>query len=132
MLSRFKNEPLLAFGLTNAGRGYVVAEMPEFRAGSAVGHAAASTDSLGMLYFMCGGYSAVARSVWLKPEFVTPSVWKGQLPKEVVAKRVAAAIGCEAEDGTPFESHVWDAVGIGLWFMGHKLNDGKLFSGRRE
>jgi hypothetical protein len=108
-----------------------VLEMPEFRAGSAVGHAAAAGESLGMLYFMCGMHQQMASAWNAKTEFARVSEWKGTLPKEIVAKRIASAIGAEDEQGNVIRSHAWDAVGIGLWYLGHRLNDGKKFGGRK-
>lgn len=99
-----------------------VVEWPEFRAGDAVGHAAASSDSLGVLYYMCGQHARLAHTCNCKMKYAPVSEWKGQLPKRVVAKRIARAIGAEAEDGTIIETHAWDAVGIGLWAQGHGIN----------
>ncbi len=108
-----------------------VLEMPEFRAGSAVGHAAASGESLGMLYFMCGMHQRMAEVFGATTHFARVSEWKGTLPKEIVAKRIAAAIGAEDDQGNVIRSHAWDAVGIGLWYLGHRLNDGKKFGGKK-
>lgn len=42
--------------------------------------------------------------------------WKGQLPKHITAKRIKDILG----DTFPIESsHVYDAVGIGLYAKGH-------------
>jgi hypothetical protein len=42
--------------------------------------------------------------------------WKGQLPKEVVNRRITAKLGEKACAG--IKSHAWDAVGIGLYVNG--------------
>lgn len=98
-----------------------VMEWPEFRAGSAVGHAAASTDSLSMLAFMCGQHCRQGLLFQCENVLVPVSEWKGQLPKDVVERRLRAAIGGEARSGVDIESHAWDAVGIGLHWLGHSV-----------
>lgn len=59
------------------------------------------------------GYLHQAKSFTL----VTPNEWKGQMPKDVVKRRLIKRFG----PGTTqdWERDVWDAVGIGLWKMGH-------------
>lgn len=42
--------------------------------------------------------------------------WKGQLPKDVVNKRVERFYGSNNCKG--FKTHAWDAVGIGLYYKG--------------
>lgn len=54
---------------------------------------------------------------------VTPQQWKGSLPKPVVNARIKAAIGDKAADGTPFKSHAWDAIGIGLTAKGFPVKE---------
>lgn len=43
-------------------------------------------------------------------------VWKGQLPKEVVNKRIKAILG--EKKCVNIKTHAWDAVGIGLHILG--------------
>jgi len=47
---------------------------------------------------------------------VTPTEWKGQLPKDVVIRRLQKKFGPGATQ--EWERDIWDAVGIGLWKMG--------------
>lgn len=49
---------------------------------------------------------------------VTPSEWKGQLPKDVVQRRVEQRLGISLCQKLKIRSHAWDAVGLGLWAMG--------------
>lgn len=42
--------------------------------------------------------------------------WKGQLPKDIVARRIQKILGANA--CREFKSHVWDAVGVGLYAKG--------------
>jgi hypothetical protein len=52
--------------------------------------------------------------------FVEPSVWKGQLPKNVCHNRIRAILTpVELAVLAPVKDHnVWDAVGIGLFGVG--------------
>lgn len=51
-----------------------------------------------------------------KIRLITPSTWKGQLPKDVVIKRIKKRW---SNGGYPtFKADVWDAVGMGMWKMG--------------
>lgn len=101
--------------------GVQVMEWPEFRAGDAVGHAAAAKDSLSMLAFMCGQHCRQGLLFQCENVLVRVSEWKGQLPKEVVEARLRAAVGGEARSGDAIESHAWDAVGLGLHWFGHSV-----------
>lgn len=107
-----------------------VLEMPEFRPGSAVGHAAASEESLGMLYFMCGLHRRAGEESDVKTAFLRVREWKGSLSKAVVEKRLRRVVGDRAADGTQIESHCWDAVGIGLRYLGHRIDDHKKFGAK--
>jgi len=127
MMQKFSVSVIAASGID-----LQVMEMPEFRPGSAVGHAAAAQESLGMLYFMCGMHKRTADCFNIKTKFARVSEWKGNMKKELVARRIAAAIGAEDGRGNPIESHAWDAVGIGLWALGHRLDDSKKFGRNRR
>ena len=54
---------------------------------------------------------------------VTASNWKGQVPKDVTKKRVRDKIGGDAIDDhmqrvrAGDKNHIYDAIGIGLWFL---------------
>jgi hypothetical protein len=45
------------------------------------------------------------------------SEWKGQLPKKIVNERILQILGPVA--CREFDTHIWDAVGIGLFAKGH-------------
>ena len=49
----------------------------------------------------------------LKMTLVEVKKWKGQLPKEIVAKRIDKRL-----PGLNIESHAYDAIGIGLFMKG--------------
>lgn len=108
-----------------------VMEMPEFRAGDAVGHAAAAGESLGMLYFMCGMHCRLADTLNAMPVFYKPREWKGQLSKQIVQARLESAIGDSDKRGRFITQHAWDAVGIGLHFAGHRIDDVRKFGGKK-
>lgn len=44
--------------------------------------------------------------------------WKGQLPKDVVQRRIVQTLGNEACIHHQIKTHAWDAVGIGLHSLG--------------
>lgn len=117
-MERFMAEAYMGPGM--GWPGVQVLEWPEFRAGSAVGHAAAANDSLGMLFFMCGQHFRQGTLVGMETVLLPVGKWKGQLPKEVVQRRLTRAIGTEDGRGRPIETHAWDAIGIGLSWMGFK------------
>lgn len=102
-------------------------EWPEFRAGSAVGHAAASGDSLSYLAMMCGQhlrYAFLMKQVFMP---IPVSEWKGQLPKPIVQRRLEVLFGGdETLLGQQIVTHGWDAVGIGLHAMGWSINRSKM------
>lgn len=117
-----------ALGLLAPGDlGLVVVEWAQFRAGSSVGHSAASRDDLGHLCHDHGmlHWWACCKGATFKTAPV--SAWKGNLPKRVVEERIKRGMGDKAIDGTRIDSHAWDAVGIGLWAKGFCL-DGKWCS----
>lgn len=100
----------------------VVAEFTEYHA-AATSNMGWRTGDLQRLTFLCG---AIAGRVYPRTYLpITTSGWKGQLPKDVAAKRVQHIIGRIAckRLGLPeikrrSDTHAWDAVGIGLWALG--------------
>lgn len=91
----------------------VVIELPELWAGSAVSMASASKGDLFKLCLLVGGLCQIAREhTGNLPILVTPQEWKGQLPKDVVLKRVEKAFN------KTFRNHEGDAVGMGLSAQG--------------
>lgn len=82
---------------------------------TASGMASAIRGDVFKLMFLVGCF---AQQVWnYNHEFVPLPVndWKGQLPKEVVAKRVCQILRCESDR---YGDHVMDAVGMGLYLKG--------------
>lgn len=49
--------------------------------------------------------------------YVPVNVWKGQLPKPVVVRRIKKIVSLHRLSKEP-KSHTWDAIGIGLWAQG--------------
>lgn len=95
----------------------VYCELPAFFEG-ATGHAAAAKGDVVKLAYLVGVYAGIchARGVVFSP--VPVIEWKGQLSKEIVARRIVKKIGRTAQDGQEFHADIWDAVGIGLYVKG--------------
>lgn len=93
---------------------YVFLEMPQHMAN--VKGIAAQAGSVYKLTFLVG-YLA-ARFCKCQVVVVTPGEWKGQLPKDVVQRRVTRILGWDTVEDLNIQSHAWDAVGLGLWAMG--------------
>jgi len=94
----------------------VVLEMGELWGGSARSHASVTHKSkkgepsdLHKLIYLIGGLASEAREKTNKiPILIPVQGWKGQLPKEVVIKRLESAFG------KTYKNHEADAVGMGL------------------
>lgn len=89
----------------------IVSEYPAFH-GHILGWSAGDLQKLVFLVGAFAGYFHHANS--FTP--VTPSEWKGQLPKSVVTRRLQKLLGPGAT--REWEKDMWDAVGIGLWKAG--------------
>jgi hypothetical protein len=85
-------------------------EFPELFPGSAVSYAATQQGDLFKLVYLIGKLSRVVTSFSGKePKLILPRSWKGQLPKDVVIRRIRALWpDCKAT------SHDADAVGMGM------------------
>lgn len=82
---------------------------------SAASMASGFKGDLTKLTFLTGWLSGVAYSMQGQyPHLLEPSMWKGQLPKEIVIKRIDRAFGKKVE----IPDHAADAVGIGLAVKG--------------
>lgn len=89
-------------------------ECPQFFA-SASGEMVAGRGDLVKLSIAVGAVAGVLRqSAKFYP--IEVNVWKGQLTKENVNRRIARTLG--AVNVGDFVSHAWDAVGIGLFAKG--------------
>jgi hypothetical protein len=100
----------------------IVAEFTEYHV-AATSNMGWRTGDLQRLTFLCGVFAGRVHPRKFLP--VTTSGWKGQLPKDVAAKRVEKIIGQKVchRLGLPeikrrSDTHAWDAVGIGLWALG--------------
>lgn len=95
----------------------VYCEMPSFFQG-AFGRAVAIRGDLGKLTFAAAMIAAAAWGVEAAFHPVEVNEWKGQTPKEVMARRIRKRIGAEAMDRLGIKSHAIDATGIGLYAKG--------------
>ena len=69
---------------------------------------------------VCIGAIAVAlNEAGAVVETVEVPEWKGQLPKDVVIRRIKAILPAYLVDDLKLEKDMWDAVGIGLWKRGY-------------
>ena len=58
----------------------------------------------------------------IKLHYPEVRVWKGQVPKETTKRRVLRDVRyfddiCEMQMANQLPSHIYDAIGIGLWFI---------------
>lgn len=101
----------------------ICCEIPVLFAG-AKGHAAARNGDLTDLAFFAGALAQYAWQQNAKFEGVTVPTWKGQLPKTVVHQRIVNLLGNRAYSVlSAGRSHDWDACGIGLHIMGHRMGN---------
>lgn len=97
-----------------SGWDFMYLEYPEFF-DSGGGQMVARRGDLVKLAVLTGalwGYFGVDRA-----RLIPVHEWKGQLPKSVVSARIRRLLGRDA--CRDFQSHVWDAVGVGLFAKGH-------------
>lgn len=95
----------------------VACEFPEFFPNRRGFHTAAGGDLVAMSYCV-GRVAGVAydRLGAKSVKLVKVTTWKGQLPKDVVAKRIRDRI--DTRKLTTKMSHDWDACGIALFAKG--------------
>lgn len=104
---------------------YLIAEFPQFQAGNRGMNAARGGDTLKLAY-LCGSIACgwqlhqaerMKRSKELIPmlRWVTPSQWKGQLPKDITAQRCFQRYGFQAT--TEIERNISDAIMIGHYWL---------------
>lgn len=89
-------------------------EWPEFFGSTGKGHSAAGRGDFAKLLFAASCIAGAAFSQECDVHFIPVTMWKGQLPKSVVAKRVARCLKCPANR---YPNHAMDAVGLGVWVM---------------
>lgn len=94
----------------------VVCEYPQFFQ-SFAGMTSAAHGDLVKLAIMYGRINQIA--VYHSATFkgVEVNTWKGQMSKDAVIHRIKKRLGADA--CLRFKTHIWDAVGIGLWAKGH-------------
>jgi Holliday junction resolvasome RuvABC endonuclease subunit len=93
----------------------LVIEHPEYWPGSATSYASVAGGSLFKLVLLVGQMSYIAaKKCRLQPQFPSPAAWKGQLPKDVVIKRIKDRF----PHITRVRNHEADALGMGLAAQG--------------
>lgn len=84
--------------------------------GSVGGRMVAGGGGLVKLAFLTGMICGRAVDLDLKINLVEVNKWKGQLPKKIVEARIKKILGKRTTKD--FKTHIYDAVGIGLWAQG--------------
>jgi hypothetical protein len=82
---------------------------------SEAGQAAARRGDLVKLAFVVGRIAELTAQMGFMFTIIPVNNWKGTMDKGQVERRIARIVGPES---TTFKSHVWDAVGIGLYYRG--------------
>lgn len=80
---------------------------------TAMGRAVAIKGDLGKLTFIVGFFGGICFGENFPFALIPVKMWKGQLPKEIVMQRIKEKLGNKI--CRDYKSHVWDAVGIGLY-----------------
>lgn len=94
----------------------LVLESPEVWGGSSKSYASATSGDLLKLVALVGAFHwEFFRRTGEQPVLVTPTRWKGGMPKDTVMRRIARAFGKRT---CRFPDHIADAVGMGLAVMG--------------
>ena len=96
----------------------VIIEMPQHMTNRA--GIAAQAGSVYKLAFLVGTISLYWRMGTSRATVhaIQPGEWKGQLPKDVVKRRIEQRLGRATCRRLNIRSHAYDAVGIGLWALG--------------
>lgn len=92
-------------------------ELPSFFQSSG-GETVARRGDLVKLTLMAGLIHGTFKVLGCRVKYVSIANWKGQLPKNVVEKRVRKRVEEDTWNGLDIKSHAIDAVGIGLYVKG--------------
>lgn len=104
---------LMLFSPAHSRPHTVVIEFPEHHE-SLKGRTSRVTGSIDRLSFFIGVLAGSLPEHW---RVMLPRVrdWKGQLPKDVVIRRMMQRYGAMTCQALDMQSHAWDALGIGEW-----------------
>lgn len=100
-------------GLYDYNPGLVSIEWPAFWGSSAVSYASTAGGKMFKLVFLIGAIAEAFIARDIRVSLLPVNKWKGQLPKEVVKKRISRIIR-----RVEFRDHEADAVGMGLYLQG--------------
>ena len=112
MLARLFNELITSYSVHKIT---TICELPQVF-DSAKGHAAAAKGDTVKLSSAVGAFLGIAALHGQVIVTVPVIRWKGQLPKDVVKRRIIRILG--KEFCNDYRADEWDAIGIGLWHMG--------------
>lgn len=85
---------------------------------SAGGRAAAGSGSIVKLAFGIGQIALMVDAYGGRFVPVNVNKWKGQMPKNLVIKRIKKRLTSSRLEYLLPESHAWDSIGIGLYYRG--------------
>lgn len=100
----------------NHGAESIACEYPEYFANSASGEMVARRGDLLKLTFLVGVIAGRCAPV----DFVAVpvGVWKGQVSKDTIERRIRRRLGDSLCRSMGIRTHAWDAVGVGLYMQG--------------
>jgi Holliday junction resolvasome RuvABC endonuclease subunit len=108
------------FELTNTRDVVVYIEWPHYMQ-TEKGIAATNKGDIYKLAALIGAIHYACWDAGANVTLVPVADWKGQLPKNIVEDRIRRILSPEVCLELKFKSHIWDAVGIGLYGQGVKL-----------
>lgn len=82
--------------------------------GSVKGIASERSGSIHKLAYIVGAFMQIAHMYNSRVYLILPSRWKGQLPDDVIDRRLLSDMGRK------FHRHEAEAVALGLWAQGKK------------
>lgn len=83
-----------------------------------------NTEAIIKLSLACGAYTSILQAAGFEVEWVEPKTWKGQVPKDIMCKRIIAKLSQLEYSNIkkPKDHNVIDAIGIGLWKVKNQRN----------
>lgn len=96
----------------------VIMEYPEYW-GCHIGQQARESSAITKLHFTCGAIWQISHDNCKNFIIITPSEWKGQLPKQIVRTRIMPFYPKHITSIT--DHNIIDAIGIGHYYIYGKI-----------